>query len=85
SSNGTVTIHLPRTFRGPLHLTTRNGSGRFSDALKAALTTFSEVNSTRRCFVGDFSDWTEEISVESMNGNVKVGYEVEVVCNLPRH
>ncbi|KAJ7934073.1 hypothetical protein B0H13DRAFT_1855545 [Mycena leptocephala] len=48
--------HIPR----PAPPNQRNGSVRFSDALKADLTTFSEVNSTRRCFLGDFSDWTEE-------------------------
>ncbi|KAJ7895467.1 hypothetical protein B0H14DRAFT_2680552 [Mycena olivaceomarginata] len=57
SSNGPITLHIPRSFRGPLTIRTRNGSVRFSDALKAELTTFSEADKTRRCFVGDFADW----------------------------
>jgi len=85
TSNGTLTIHLPRSFRGPVIVRTRNGSVRFSDALSADLTTFNEVNQTRRCFVGDFSDWTDqpegwigdEIEVESSNGSIKMQYDAE--------
>ncbi|KAF7350168.1 hypothetical protein MVEN_01319300 [Mycena venus] len=87
SSNGTVTIHVPRGFRGPVLLTTRNGSVRFSDALSADLTTFNEVNHTRRCFIGDFSDWTEtdqsegwigdELGIETSNGSIKLQYAAE--------
>jgi hypothetical protein len=85
SSNGSVTIHLPRSFRGPVTVSTRNGAIRFSDALSAELTTFNEVNKTRRCFIGDYSDWTDqpegwmgdELSLETMNGGIKVQYDVE--------
>jgi len=87
SSNGTVTIHVPRGFRGPVLLTSRNGSIRFSDALSVDLTTFNEVNHTRRCFIGDFSDWTEtdqqegcmgdELELETSNGSIKVQYAAE--------
>ncbi|KAK7046445.1 hypothetical protein R3P38DRAFT_2873838 [Favolaschia claudopus] len=83
TSNGSVNIHLPRSFRGPLTIRTRNGSIRFSDALNADLTTFNEVNQTRRCFIGDFADWTEEgwagdeVSIESSNGSIRLQYDAE--------
>ncbi|KAJ6571394.1 hypothetical protein B0H19DRAFT_988003 [Mycena capillaripes] len=85
SSNGAITLHIPRSFRGPLTICSRNGSIRFSDALSADLTTFNEVNRTRRCFVGDFSDWADqpegwmgdEVNVESLNGSVKIHYDAE--------
>ncbi|KAJ7770014.1 hypothetical protein B0H16DRAFT_1517057 [Mycena metata] len=84
SSNGTVTIHLPRTFCGPVTLRTNNGAVRFSDAVAAELTTFSEAQRTRRCFVGDFSGsgWTgeaagwrgDEVEVETSNGGIRLQY-----------
>ncbi|KAJ6575973.1 hypothetical protein DFH09DRAFT_1150137 [Mycena vulgaris] len=84
SSNGDVTLYLPQSFRGPLTLRTRNGSIRISNALAATTTMFGEADHTRRCFVGDFSDWTEDITwagdevhVESANGNVKLQYNAE--------
>ncbi|KAF8189458.1 hypothetical protein K438DRAFT_1832622 [Mycena galopus ATCC 62051] len=85
SSNGSVTIHLPRSFRGPVTVSTRNGAIRFSDALSAELTTFNEVNKTRRCFIGDYSDWTDqpegwmgdELNLETMNGGIKVQYDAK--------
>ncbi|KAJ7131563.1 hypothetical protein C8R43DRAFT_1024708 [Mycena crocata] len=72
SSNGQVTIHVPRSFRGPLTLRTRNGTIRFSDALSADLTTFNEVSGTRRCFVGDFSDWADQRDVSDVKASVDV-------------
>ncbi|KAJ6464329.1 hypothetical protein DFH09DRAFT_957823, partial [Mycena vulgaris] len=85
SSNGDVTLYLPQSFLGPVTLRTCNGSIRTSDVLAAATTTFSEADHTRCCFVGDFSEWTEdgawagdEVHVESSNGNVKLKYDTEV-------
>ncbi|KAJ7181975.1 hypothetical protein C8R46DRAFT_1186849 [Mycena filopes] len=85
SSNGSVTIHVPRSFRGPVTLRTSNGSTRLSDAVAAALTTFTEAKGTRRCFIGDFSDWTDmdagsgwagdELEVEASNGAIRLLYE----------
>ncbi|KAJ7036703.1 hypothetical protein C8F04DRAFT_463730 [Mycena alexandri] len=82
SSNGTVTIHLPRSFRGPVTLRTNNGTARFSDAVAADLITFTEANRTRRSFIGDFADWTDqpaewvgdEVEVETSNGNIRLQY-----------
>ncbi|KAJ7624308.1 hypothetical protein DFH06DRAFT_1230147 [Mycena polygramma] len=85
SSNGTITLHLPHSFRGPLTLRTRNGSIRFSGTLATNTTTFSEAGGVRRCFVGEFADWAErpegwagdEVNLESSNGSVRVQYDVE--------
>ncbi|KAF7343695.1 hypothetical protein MSAN_01949400 [Mycena sanguinolenta] len=85
STYGSVTLHVPRSFRGPATIRTTYGSVRISDSLSAELTTFSEVKQTRRCFIGDYADWAEqpegwtgdEIDVETTNGNVKLQYDVE--------
>ncbi|KAJ7245647.1 hypothetical protein B0H12DRAFT_1127470 [Mycena haematopus] len=85
SSNGSVTLHVPRSFCGPVTIRTGWGSIRFSDSLSADLTTFNEVNKTRRCFIGDFSDWAEqpegwigdEIDLETSNGSIKLQYDIE--------
>ncbi|KAJ6612552.1 hypothetical protein B0H10DRAFT_2052094 [Mycena sp. CBHHK59/15] len=92
SSNGSITtrVHAPDAARPPINLKVqdsngRHGSVKFSAGLSTDLTTFSEANQTHRCFVGDFSDWTDEsdgwmgdeINVESSNGGVKLQYDVE--------
>lgn len=88
-SNG-ITLFLPRTFLGPLTITNQRGAINISEALSKCLTTFSEISSTRRCFVGDLSLWSEaeatnavwggdECVIESKGGRVKVLYEDEAV------
>ncbi|KAJ7101378.1 hypothetical protein B0H15DRAFT_763582, partial [Mycena belliarum] len=84
SSNGSITLHLPRTFRGPVTVRARNGSVKFSGTLQTQVTTFGEGAQTRRCFVGAFADWAEgeawagdEVSIESGNGSVKLQYDDE--------
>jgi DUF4097 and DUF4098 domain-containing protein YvlB len=87
TSNGSIVIHVPRSFRGPVTIRTRNGSVRFSDALSVDLVTFNEVNNTRRYFIGDLSDLTEqpegwfgdEINLESSNGGIKLQYDAEPI------
>ncbi|KAJ7813972.1 hypothetical protein B0H13DRAFT_1515525, partial [Mycena leptocephala] len=51
SSNGDSVIYVPRSFRGLVTVSSRNGSVRFS--LSVNLVTFIKVNNTRRCFIGD--------------------------------
>lgn len=85
STYGDVRVHLPRTFHGPLVLKVTHGSIKFSDALSGNLTTFGEVDGTRRCFVGDFSGWRggawkgDEVVVEASHGSVKVVWEDDCV------
>ncbi|KAJ7937959.1 hypothetical protein B0H13DRAFT_1851911 [Mycena leptocephala] len=74
-------LHLSRSFRGHVTICTLNGSIRLAYDLAAHTTTFSEVRSSRQCFVGDLphdEGWTgDQIRVESTNGNVDLGYEME--------
>ncbi|KAJ7078144.1 hypothetical protein B0H15DRAFT_933823 [Mycena belliarum] len=84
SSKGLITLHLPRTFRGPVTVCARNGSVKFSGALQTQVTTFAEGAKTRRCFIGVFADWAEgeawagdEVSIESEKGSVKLQYDDE--------
>jgi len=82
--NGSMTIRLPRSFHGLLISTA--SSINMSDALAEHVTTFSEINSTKRCFVGDLSEWSEgeegwfgdEVSLATKNGRVKIMYTDEV-------
>lgn len=82
ASNGSVNIHLPRSFRGLLSIRTSNGSSKFSAEASGHLTTFSDVDGTRRCFIGDYSDMTDswegdEVVAEAKNGSVKIVYDDE--------
>ncbi|PPQ78269.1 hypothetical protein CVT25_011728 [Psilocybe cyanescens] len=85
--NGDIRLHIPRTFHGPLIVSHRHGFVRFSEAVDRNLTTFGEVDSTRRCFLGDFSRWTDagngwsgdELVVDVRHGNVKIHYDDDAV------
>jgi hypothetical protein len=87
SVNGEIRLHIPRTFHGPLIVSHRHGFVRFSDAISRDLTTFGEADSTRRCFLGDFSQWTDardgwtgdELVVDVKHGNVKIHYDDDAV------
>jgi len=83
SDNGDIRLHIPRNFQGPLLVAYRHGFARFSDAINQNLTTFGEIDYTRRCFLGDFSQWTDagegwtgdELTVDVRHGNVKIHYD----------
>ncbi|KAF8908550.1 hypothetical protein CPB84DRAFT_162980 [Gymnopilus junonius] len=85
--NGEIRLHIPSSFHGPVIVSHRHGFVRFSDAISRNLTTFGEVDSTRRCFLGDFSRWSEsgdgwagdELVVEVRHGNVKIHYDDDAV------
>ncbi|KAJ7489659.1 hypothetical protein B0H11DRAFT_1804739 [Mycena galericulata] len=62
TSNGSITLRLPRAFRGPLTVRTRNGAVRFVGALAGAVTEFGEEGGVRRCFVGEFGDYAAALS-----------------------
>jgi len=87
SANGSVTVYIPRSFRGFLTIGSKNGSICFSDEVKEYLSTLSEVNSIRRCFLGDFEGWDgesewigDEAEVTSNNGRVRVNYVDDLSC-----
>lgn len=80
ATNGAVNVTLPRSFHGLLLLTTKLGSVSLTDTLSNNCTHLSQVKSTRKYFVGDFSkvddsEWTgDEVRVESEQGNIKIKY-----------
>ena len=80
-------VQLPRSFRGPIRIKTVNGSTRFSAAMQAHLTIFSELDHVQRSFLGHFnpSQWDigkpwegDELSIESKNGSVNVSFDDEM-------
>ncbi|KAG1871468.1 hypothetical protein F4604DRAFT_814524 [Suillus subluteus] len=83
ANNGSVTVYLPRSFSGFLLLTTSHGSVFLSDTLSQNCTHLSQVDLTRRYFVGDLStvddsDWTgDELRVEAKHGNIRIKYVEE--------
>ncbi|KII84592.1 hypothetical protein PLICRDRAFT_167568 [Plicaturopsis crispa FD-325 SS-3] len=90
SYNGAVQLYLPRSFTGPLTITSNNGSVTYSDQVKEHLTTFSEVNRRHLSFVGDSSEWTGQVdwagdaaTVESKNGKVQVRFVDEARAEQP--
>ena len=82
SYNGAVAVYLPRSFRGFLTLSSKNGSIVFSDAVAAQVATFSHVGLTKRCFMGviadalqDVGEWSgDEVVASSHNGKIRVFY-----------
>jgi len=84
--NGLITVALPRSFSGPLSSYTRNGWVSTSAALSANVTTFSDMQGTRKSFVGDYpssgygrGDWPGcELNVNCENGRVKLCYVDEM-------
>jgi len=86
SSNGSVHVQLPRSFRGPIRIKNNNGNTRFSAEMQAHLTIFSELDHMQRSFLGDFNPsmfdigapWEgDELSIESKNGSVNVSFDDE--------
>ncbi|KAF8190509.1 hypothetical protein BJ912DRAFT_965312 [Pholiota molesta] len=91
--NGRVTLYLPRSFKGLVNLKTGNGSIRLSSAMKASETQFSDVDRTKRSFIGDFdpSEWMDDakwtgdqLYVEAKSGNINVHFDDEVDPPKPR-
>jgi hypothetical protein len=82
SWNGSVTVHLPQNFHGPVYYKTLNGSTKFANSMGSKVTIFSEEpRKISRAFIGDwqssgFGDtsngpWTgDEIHVEVKNGGI---------------
>lgn len=54
TTNGSITLYIPRTYTGPLTIRKGNGSVKLSPALEARVQTFSDIKGKRICFVGDF-------------------------------
>lgn len=93
--NGSVTISIPRCFRGQLTLHTHNGRVQLSSALAPRAAMLSGLNGTHTYFVGERpSDdkWRTGTSGEgeevdeaigwSKNGSVKVSYDDEDLAGV---
>jgi hypothetical protein len=86
--DGQVTVLLPRSFHGPLLLTTKQ-SVKISDDLLRSSTTLSTVEHTRRYFVGDVphqffdKNWHgDELKAVSRDGRIVIRYRDE--AELPK-
>ncbi|KAH9171086.1 hypothetical protein EDB89DRAFT_1974102 [Lactarius sanguifluus] len=88
--NGSVTISIPRSFRGQLMLHTDNGRVVLSPALAPRASMLSRLNGSHAYFVGERPDgdkWrtgtsgegeeVDEVIGWSKNGSVKVSYDDE--------
>ncbi|KAJ7225066.1 hypothetical protein B0H12DRAFT_278917 [Mycena haematopus] len=77
---GRIRIFLPRTYHGPLTITSSLGAPMLSSELRCVCTPISEVGSRRRLFVGDLGVWQQRhehgdsAQVGSSFGRVWVGY-----------
>ncbi|KAG1811830.1 uncharacterized protein BJ212DRAFT_494748 [Suillus subaureus] len=75
--------HSSALFSGFLLLTTSHGSVSLTDTLSQNCTHLSQVDLTRRYFVGDLStvddsDWIgDELRVEAKHGNIRIKYVEE--------
>jgi len=87
STHNSLTVCLPRSYEGLLKTTANHGrSVTFSNQLTKHLTTFSEIDSTKTCFVGDLTEWKDgqadwkgdEVILSSKHGRIKVWYVDEV-------
>jgi hypothetical protein len=71
-------VFLPRTFHGPISVSTKHGPISFSDALKADIVSVGSIR-----FLGSFEHYDkktwegDEAVVETKNGPVKLMYDDE--------
>ncbi|KIK60380.1 hypothetical protein GYMLUDRAFT_261380 [Collybiopsis luxurians FD-317 M1] len=81
TQNGNVLVKIPRTYRGMITGTTKHGRVWMSDAVSAQAVVFSDVEGTKRIFVGDFkarNDETDDSMVlETVHGIVMIYFENE--------
>ncbi|KAJ6501167.1 hypothetical protein C8R47DRAFT_1109070 [Mycena vitilis] len=87
TSNGTITVQLPRSFYGRLTLRTHNGIVEIDDAL-AKTTNLSGMGreiswsvrpSQNGAASAEGGGGGDEVSLESINGHVKVQYDDETI------
>ncbi|KIK60381.1 hypothetical protein GYMLUDRAFT_43678 [Collybiopsis luxurians FD-317 M1] len=81
SQGGSVIVKIPRTCRGLIIGSTKHSRVWISDAVSAQAVVFSDVEGTKRIFVGDFSarnDETDDSMVlKTIWGNVNIYFEDE--------
>lgn len=80
SSSGSVWLCLPRTYEGPVNVT-YNDPPEISGEFSKNLITFSEAGRTRKCFLGNLTQWEDgvggEVTVEAARGKIYLQYEDE--------
>jgi len=54
SKDGSITVYIPSSFVGPVNIYTADGSVVPSAGISKRLSTFSQFDKTRKCFLGDF-------------------------------
>ncbi|THU88682.1 hypothetical protein K435DRAFT_866055 [Dendrothele bispora CBS 962.96] len=84
SKNGSVVVHIPRSFQGLITATTRHGSRpKLSEPLTTQTTTFGNDGCISRYYVGDYdadrleNNLGDELIVESNFGSIKIFYDDE--------
>nr|GAT50898.1 predicted protein [Mycena chlorophos] len=88
TKDGSLRLSIPRTFMGPLTITRKDARYRFSPALSAVTTVFSDSRGVTRCFVGNLahSGWADapgawggdEVDIITHDGRVSVQFDDEV-------
>ena len=87
TTNGRVDLYLPRSFNGPLRIKLNNGRLRYSNAVDAMITNFSDVQGMRRSYLGPLdtshmdrdAKWEgDELYAQSSNGNINIYFNDEV-------
>lgn len=59
SHTGAVYVYIPRSFHGPISVSTSYGFIKFSDELKKNTTTFAD-GQAKKCFVGDYAGYVDQ-------------------------
>jgi hypothetical protein len=79
-------VYLPRTFKGPIRVTTSNGRVTYSASINAKLTRVYDVDGVQNSFIGHFepaqwlqepgANWEgDELRLKSLaNGSVYINY-----------
>ncbi|KAL0576452.1 hypothetical protein V5O48_005527 [Marasmius crinis-equi] len=85
SHNGAVYIGIPRSFRGSLTLSTRDGAVRLSEEVRGQVTVINDIDGVKRFYIGslnerdDGEENEDEVVVDGRNGSIRVAYSDEVV------
>ncbi|KAJ8094377.1 hypothetical protein PM082_010811 [Marasmius tenuissimus] len=83
--NGAVYVGIPRSFRGSLLLSTRDGAVRLSEQVDAQKTVTNATHDAKQYYIGtlpeedDDQDDEDEVVVQGKNGTIRVAYSDEVV------
>jgi len=81
SKHASVTVKIPRSFKGSVTAIINHGRVSMSDAVSAQASVFSDVNGVKRFFVGDLNTRNEaaddEMFLENVHGSIKISFDDE--------